>query len=679
MTDGRLDSGYYDLLASEARLASFIAIARGDAPASHWFKLGRPLTPVGRGSALISWSGSMFEYLMPELVMEAPSGSLLDQTNRLVIERQIRYGQEHSIPWGISESAYNLRDVGFTYQYSNFGISGLGLKRGLSEDLVVAPYATALAAMVEPRAAMRNFERLTSMGAAGRYGFYEALDFTPAHLPDGEKFAIVRAFMAHHQGMTIVALANVLKENVFRARFHSEPAVQATELLLQERTPRTVAVARPRAEEVHAPLHVRDFVLPVLRRFTSPHHPIPRTHLLSNGRYSVMMTAAGSGYSRWQDRNVTRWREDVARDCWGTYLLLRDAQTGEVWSAGYQPTGVDAETYEAIFSEDRVEIHRRDAHYATLMQVVVSPEDDAEIRQVSITNLSLKPREVEVTSFAELALAPAATDTAHPAFSKLFIQTEFVPGIDALLASRRPRESEEETMWVAHVTAVEGETVGAVQYETDRARFLGRGRDIRNPSSMEDGRPLSNTTGSVLDPIVEPAAPAPPRPGSDRADPRRHDRRGHARQGSRARGQVSRARDIRAHHHARLDPGADPAPSPRDYRRRGAPLSAGREPDSLQRPEPAGARGSHRPQPKGGLGAVAPRHLRRRADRSRAHRSPRRPGHRASASPRARVLAFEGVGGRPRDFQRAGDVLRPGPARRSGTPDPDAAARGRRR
>ncbi|HTD52023.1 MAG TPA: glucoamylase family protein, partial [Thermoanaerobaculia bacterium] len=373
---------------------------------------------------------------------------------------------------------------------------------GLSEDLVVAPYATALAAMVEPRAAMRNFERLTSMGAAGRYGFYESLDFTPAHLPEGEKFSLVRAFMAHHQGMTIVALANVLRDNVFRARFHSEPAVQATELLLQERTPRTVAVARPRAEEVHAPLHVREFVLPVLRRFTSPHHPIPRTHLLSNGRYSVMMTAAGSGYSRWLDRNVTRWREDVARDCWGTYLLLRDTQTGKIWSAGYQPTGVDAETYEAIFSEDRVEIHRRDAHFATLMQVVVSPEDDAEIRQVSVTNLSLKPREVEVTSFAELALAPAATDDAHPAFSKLFIQTEFVPEIEALLASRRPRESEEETMWVAHVTAVEGETLGAVQYETDRARFLGRGRDIRNPSSMEDGRPLSNTAGSVLDPIL---------------------------------------------------------------------------------------------------------------------------------------------------------------------------------
>ncbi len=502
LTDGRLDSGYYDLLASEARLASFIAIARGDVPASHWFKLGRSLTPVGKGSALVSWSGSMFEYLMPDLVLEAPGGSLIDQTNRLVIGRQIRYGQEHGIPWGISESAFNARDLEFTYQYSNFGVSGLGLKRGLSEDLVVAPYATALAAMIEPREAVRNFERLAGLGASGRYGYYESLDYTRARLPEGEKFEIVRAFMAHHQGMTIVALDNVLLQNVMRARFHAEPAVQATELLLQERTPRAVAVARPRAEEVRTPLHVRDFVLPVLRRFTSPYHPIPRTHVLSNGRYSVMMTAAGSGYSRWRDRDVTRWREDITRDCWGTFIFLRDAQSGRVWSAGFQPSVAEPEAYEAVFSEDRVEIHRRDAHISTTMQIVVSPEDDAEIRQVSLTNLSTRPREIEVTSFAELALAPFAVDAAHPAFSKLFIQTEFLPELEALVASRRPRDPDEKPMWVAHVAAVEGESVGAVQYETDRARFLGRGRNIAHPASMEDGRPLSNTVGPVLDPIV---------------------------------------------------------------------------------------------------------------------------------------------------------------------------------
>jgi cyclic beta-1,2-glucan synthetase len=502
LAHGRLDPGYYDLLASEARLASFIAIARGDVPASHWFRLGRSLTPIGKGSALISWSGSMFEYLMPALIMKAPAGSLLDHTNRLVVERQISYGEERGVPWGVSESAFNAQDLHFTYQYSNFGVSGLGLKRGLSEDLVVAPYATALAAMVNPAAAVSNFHRLAAGGALGPYGFYEAVDYTAARLREGEKGAIVHAVMAHHQGMTVVALGNVLSRGAMRARFHAEPAVQATELLLQERTPSTVAVARPRADEVSTHLHVRDFVPPVLRRFRSPHNPTPRAHLLSNGRYTVMITAAGSGYSRWRGRDVTRWREDVTRDCWGTYVFLRDVGSGRVWSAGYQPAGVEASAYEVFYSEDRVEIRRRDASLTTTLHIVVSAEDDAEIRQVSVTNLGTRPREIEITSYAELALAPSAADRSHPAFSNLFVQTQFVPHLEAILATRRPRDSDEKPIWVAHVAAVEGETVGTVQYETDRARFLGRGRGIRNAGSIEDGRPLSNTAGSVLDPIV---------------------------------------------------------------------------------------------------------------------------------------------------------------------------------
>ncbi|HEY7862660.1 MAG TPA: glucoamylase family protein, partial [Thermoanaerobaculia bacterium] len=386
LSDGRLDSGFYDLLASEARLASFIAIALGQVPAVHWFQLGRALTPVGTGSALVSWSGSMFEYLMPKLVMNEPSGSLLDQTARLVVGRQIRHGVERGIPWGVSESAYSARDIELVYQYSTFGLPGLGLKRGLSEDLVIAPYATALGAMVDPAAAARNFTRLSRLGAEGRYGFFEALDYTPERLPEGTKNAIVRAHMAHHQGMTIVALADVLEAGVMRSRFHSYPAVQATELLLQERTPRGVAVTRPRAEELRALRHVEDSAPPVLRRFESPHDVTPRTHLLSNGRYTLMITAAGSGYSRWRGLAVTRWREDVTQDLFGSYVFLRDAETGAVWSAAYQPAGVEADRYDVGYAEDHVEIHRRDGTIATTQNIVVSAEDDAEVRQVSISN-----------------------------------------------------------------------------------------------------------------------------------------------------------------------------------------------------------------------------------------------------------------------------------------------------
>jgi cyclic beta-1,2-glucan synthetase len=501
VTDGTLDPSYYDLLASEARLGSFLAIAKGDVEADHWFRLGRALTPVGRGSALISWSGSMFEYLMPALLMRAHPLSLMDQTYRLVVGRQMSYAARQGVPWGISESAFNARDVEQIYQYSSFGIPGLGLKRGLSEDLVIAPYATGLAAMIEPEAAIQNFERLSRAGAVGRFGYREALDFTPRRLPDGASVAIVMSYMAHHQGMLLVAIGNVLNGSAMIERFHADPVVKATELLLQERMPRGVQVARPRAEEVKSAADVRDVVPPVLRRFTSPHDAIPRTHLLSNGRYAVMVTAAGSGYSRWGDVAVTRWREDVTRDSWGTYLYIRDRHTGVVWSAGHQPTGVEADSYEVDYSEDGAEFSRRDGPIATRLTIVVSAEHDAEIRRVSLTNLGSQAREIELTSYAEVVLAPQAADVAHPAFQNLFVQTEFAPEVNALLATRRPRSMGERRIWAAHVAAIEGELPGVIQYETDRARFLGRGRSVRSPAAVMDGRPLSNTVGSVLDPI----------------------------------------------------------------------------------------------------------------------------------------------------------------------------------
>jgi cyclic beta-1,2-glucan synthetase len=501
-SDGTLDPNCYDLLASEARLASFIAIAKGDVPSAHWFRLGRALTPVGRGSALISWSGSMFEYLMPDLVMRSPAESLLRQTYAQVVLRQISYGNERRVPWGISESAYNARDLDFTYQYASFGVPGLGLKRGLSQDLVIAPYATALAAMIAPIEAVRNFAKLTQAGGLGSYGFYEALDYTRARLPEGQDVAVVRAYMAHHQGMSLVAFANALHDGVMQNRFHVEPIVQATELLLQERMPRGVLVAHPRAEEVSASAQVRELIPPVVRRFKTPHDATPRTQLLSNGRYAVMLTAAGSGYSRWRDIAVTRWREDLTRDCWGTYIFLRDEQSGNVWSAGYQPSCVEPDAYEAVFYEDRAEILRRDRSLTTTLEVVVSSEDDAEVRRVSISNMGARARDIQVTSFAELSLATQAADVSHPAFSNLFVETEYVPGVGALLATRRKRSEDETPVWAAHVLAVEAETIGDLQFETDRAKFLGRDRNLRNPVSVIDGRPLSNTVGSVLDPAI---------------------------------------------------------------------------------------------------------------------------------------------------------------------------------
>jgi cyclic beta-1,2-glucan synthetase len=499
--ESALDPSCYDLLASEARLASFIAIAKGDIAPKHWFKLGRAVTPIDRGSALISWSGSMFEYLMPELVMREPEGSLLHQTARLIVSRQIEYGAQLGVPWGISESAYNFRDLELTYQYSNFGVPGLGLKRGLSENIVVAPYATALASMIDPAAAVRNFARLAEVGGSGRYGWYEALDYTPGRIPEGKSVAVVRAYMAHHQGMSLVAIANTLCGGTMRTRFHVNPIVQATELLLQERPPRDVDVKWVRAEEVSQTTQVRELVPPMLRRFHSPHDRVPRSHLLSNGRYGVMITAAGSGFSRWRNLAVSRWREDVTCDPWGSYVYLRDVENGFVWSAGYQPSGARPDNYDVTFSEDRAEITRRDGTLTTTLDVVVSPEDDGDVRRVSISNLGVRTREIELTSYSEIVLAPPNDDAAHPAFSKLFVQTEFVPELGALLATRRRRAPDEPEVWAAHLAVLEGEATGELQFETDRAHFLGRGNGVGSPISMSGGRPLSNTVGTVLDPI----------------------------------------------------------------------------------------------------------------------------------------------------------------------------------
>jgi cyclic beta-1,2-glucan synthetase len=499
--DNRLDTSCYDLLASESRLASLFAIAKGDAPSRHWLRLGRTSTPVGHGSALISWSGSMFEYLMPSLVMRAPVGSVLEQTNRLVVQRQRDYAAGLGIPWGFSESAYNARDMAFTYQYYNFGVPGLGLKRGLSEDRVVAPYATGLAAMVDPEAAHDNFLRLEQLGALGRHGFYEALDFTRSRLREDEAVATVRSFMAHHQGMTIVAIANAVLDGHMRARFHREPMIQACDLLLQERLPRDVAVAHPRAEEVKASAVLVDVASVTMRRFDRFPPGPPHTHMLSNGRYTVMLTTAGGGYSRWRETAVTRWREDATRDNWGSYLFLRDRLRGTTWSAAPRPTESNLRQIQIGFSEDQAEFMRRDGSLTTATQVLVSGEDDGEVRRVSLVNSGRRARDIELTSYAELVLTRPAADRAHPAFSKMFVVTEFLPEFGALIATRRLRSHDEPGVWAAHFAVVEGEVVEPVQYETDRARFADRGGTGWVPPIVAEGRPLSNTVGTVLDPI----------------------------------------------------------------------------------------------------------------------------------------------------------------------------------
>ncbi|HTQ66229.1 MAG TPA: glucoamylase family protein [Puia sp.] len=495
----RRDQSYYDLLASESRLATFVGIAQGKLVQDSWFALGRQLTNPGSSPVLLSWSGSMFEYLMPLLVMPSYENTLLDQTYKGVVQRQIEYGKKKGVPWGISESGYNMVDAALDYQYRAFGVPGLGLKRGLGEDLVIAPYASAMALMVSPEEACKNLSELSDDGYQGRFGFFEAIDFTPSRLSRGQNSAIVRSFMAHHQGMSLLSFDSLLLDKPMQRRFESVPQFRAVLLLLQERIPRATEFYSPSVHVADSSVVSNDVQMRVIN---TPNTPVPEVQLLSNGRYHVMITNSGGSYSRWKDIAVTRWREDPTCDDWGTFCFIRDIENNIYWSSSFQPTLHQAENYEVVFSQGRAEFRRRDQNLETHTEVVLSSEDDVELRRVRITNRSRKRRYIEITSYAEVVLAPYMADLTHPAFGNLFVQTEIVPQRHAILCTRRPRSEEEVNPWMFHLMKVNNAEIKDISYETDRSAFLGRTNNIHSPRVITEGADLSNSQGSVLDPIV---------------------------------------------------------------------------------------------------------------------------------------------------------------------------------
>ncbi|MFT3697979.1 MAG: glucoamylase family protein [Kofleriaceae bacterium] len=499
VTDHRLDNSFYDLLASEARLGSFVAIAQNKLPQEHWFHLGRRVTTQGGQPTLLSWSGSMFEYLMPLLVMPTYEGTLLDATYKASVARQIEYGAERKVPWGISESGYNKTDAQLNYQYRAFGVPGLGFKRGLASDLVIAPYATAMALMVTPAEATANLQRLAREDQMGPYGFYEAVDYTQSRLPPGKTSATVKSYMAHHQGMAFLSLAYTLLDRPMQQRFLASAAMRATDLVLHERVPRTPAVY-PHPAEVSAVKTSTD-VERDLRVFSTPNTPQPEVQLLSNGNYHLVVTNSGGGYSRWRDYEITRWLEDPTRDQWGQFLYIRDTASKAVWSAAYQPTGKPGTGYEAIFSAGRAEFRRRDDDLDTHVEIAVSPEDDVELRRVTITNRGSAKRTLELTTFAELVLNHRGADVAHRAFSGLFVQTELLKDEGAILATRRARSPGEKPPWAMHLVTVHGSLTKPASFETDRGDFIGRSGSPAFPEALVR-KSLGNSQGSVLDPCI---------------------------------------------------------------------------------------------------------------------------------------------------------------------------------
>jgi cyclic beta-1,2-glucan synthetase len=499
VSGARLDGSHYDLLASEARLASLVAISKGDAPLEHWWKLARPRTATSAGRALVSWSGSMFEYLMPLLVTGVSRDSLLWETCHSAVGRQQAYGAEHERPWGISECAYNVMDLGMNYQYRAFGVPGLGLQGGLADDLVVAPYATVLSTMVRPDLALENLEQLDREGLGGKYGYYEAVDYTPGHVPPQRRSVVVKAFMAHHQGMSLVALCNVLCNWSMQRRFFADARVRASALLLEERVPSSAPIIPVRTDQAAAPL-LAEPELRLTDHVGLGATGVERLHLLGQGELSTIVSARGCGVTSWKGLDVNRFREDAALDAGGTFVYVRDLTGKRLWSAGQQPTRVTPDYYDASFSIDRVELKRRDGAVETVMEITVSPEHPAEVRRITLTNHGTRPLELDITSYTEPVLAPRAADVAHRAFSGMFLEAELLPERGAILVHRRPRSPQEAETWLIQVLTPEDDGFGPAKLDASRAEFLGRGGSLARPRSLRFDHTLSGTSGSVLDP-----------------------------------------------------------------------------------------------------------------------------------------------------------------------------------
>eukprot|EP01087_Luapelamoeba_hula_P010649 TRINITY_DN2826_c0_g1_i1.p1 TRINITY_DN2826_c0_g1~~TRINITY_DN2826_c0_g1_i1.p1 ORF type:complete len:3055 (-),score=438.24 TRINITY_DN2826_c0_g1_i1:36-9200(-) len=505
-TTNEADRSLYDLLASESRVASYIAIAKNDVPVEHWFRLGRSLVASG---ALVSWSGTMFEYLMPLILMDSFPNTLLNRTYQVAVQTQMAYtarmhgGSQH-VPWGISESAYNFRNRESIYQYRAFGVPDLSLKRGQGKDYVVAPYASMLALHVKPRAAMDNLALLESIGSLGPYGFRDSVDYTrPAAYAE---LAVVGNYMAHHIGMSLATLDNVLNNRIWIRRFHADTLVASAQLLLHERVPRMVSLVQAAVSDTgfeRQSSAKNDEQRITTREYGSPNTPQPRIGNLGMLPYTVMITNSGGGMSNWGDVSINRWANDGTLDATGQWLYINDVTAKRVWSAAHQPVCAPADEYNCTFAVDCVTFHRKDGEIISSTKIAVNTNHLAEVRCLSLTNTGGQPHTIEVTSYGEIVLQSPAADRSHPAFGNLFIQTEWLENISAVLAFRRPRSANASVPYLAHVVALSSNAQldGPIQYETDRCKFIGRGRSTRMPVALDEGSVLSGTVGAVLDPV----------------------------------------------------------------------------------------------------------------------------------------------------------------------------------
>ncbi len=497
---GQPDANHYDLLATEARLASFFAIAKHDVPVEHWFFLGRPVTRLRGKPAILSWNGSMFEYLMAPIFLPGRRDTLLGESEATSVEYQRRYARERGVPWGISESAFAVTDADGNYQYRAFGAPGLGMRRGLTEDLVIAPYASALALCCWPKAAVQNLKMLAQTGAQGTYGYYDAVDYTPGRAPEGSGFVVVRNYMAHHHGMAIGAIANALKGDLLVNSVLSDKHMRTVDLLLQERIPWDAPLEKGRVDESWKEEPAGQAVASLAPWVPSQQAMVPQYHVTGNGRMGAWMAESGAGRLSFNDEALSRWNPDSTSDAQGYWIYVRDTESGHFWSAGRQPAGFEGRDARVIFRQHMVELFRRDDGIALRVEATIAPGEDMDIRRITVTNEDTRPRSLEFSSYAEIVLAPPLDDERHPAFSKLFTASSFLADRDGLLFERRSRRPETKHPILLHRLVSDDPSIKLSGYETDRARFIGRNGSLRRPRGVVEA--MSRATGFTLDPVM---------------------------------------------------------------------------------------------------------------------------------------------------------------------------------
>lgn len=511
VASGNIDTGCYDLMASESSLTSFIAIAKGAVPLKHWYKLGRPLTMVKGIPSFVSWSGTMFEYLLPNLVMREYEGSVFAQTSKAAVLQQIKYGKRMGIPWGISESQYYRFDLDSNYQYKAFGVPQLRLQPALKNSLVVAPYATLLALNYAPLDCFTNLKKMAELGAMGDYGYYEAMDFNSPDAQTLAPYCIVKSYMAHHQGMNLVAINNFINNGVMRRRFHAEPIVKATEILLEEkRQSHFISIARRGYIIKRGKINFKEDKLS--NRYVNRVAPrLPVAGYLSNNKYALMVTSDGDGFSSFGNMMLYRWRADLYAGT-GNYIYIKDRKSGNYFSTTYNPTKTEPDEYQAVFSPHQVEFKRTDGDITSHTLISLAPNHNLEIRKLMLTNNGKDERQIEITSYLEIVGDSYLAESSHPAFNKLFIESEFLTE-HAVFLSKRRGGNNGGNPYIMHMVKPQVKLIKSVEYENDRLKFIGRNNTLQNPDAVVNSISLSNNTGFCNDPIMSMRVNISLRPG----------------------------------------------------------------------------------------------------------------------------------------------------------------------